>query len=100
MKAKTRVDNVENEQKAMQDLEEKRHEETVKESQKLHKESQTENTRISKFISTDQSTLERIRANLHEILQKSRVQKVNILLVIERSDTSVKEDDSMTRSNK
>jgi len=99
MMAKTRLDDVEKEQKVMQDLE-KKHEETVKESQKLHKESQTEETRISKVISTDQSTLERMRANLHEILQKARVEEVSIPLVTERSDTSIKEDDRMTRANK
>ena len=99
MMAKTRLDDVEKEQKVMQDLE-KKHEETVKESQKFHKESQTEETRISKVISTDQSTLERMRANLHEILQKARVEEVSIPLVTEWSDTSIKEDDRMTRANK
>ena len=62
----------------------------MKESQKLHKASQTENTRIGKVISTDQSTLERMRVSLHEILQKARVKEVNIPLVTERSDISVK----------
>ena len=51
----------------------------------MHKESQPEETRISKVIRTDQSTLERMRANLHEILQKARVEELNIPRVTERN---------------
>lgn len=53
----------------------------VREAQTMYKEVQVESNKLSKSISTEEANLERLRAKLHETLQKARVEEAEIPLV-------------------
>jgi len=60
---------------------EKEYEETAKEVQAGFKKIQVELRRLGKAITTEDSNLERLRARLHETLQKARVEEADIPLI-------------------
>ena len=57
---------------------EKEREDGVRTAQSAYKEAQANNTKLSKAINTEEATLERLRAKLHETLQKARVEEAEI----------------------
>lgn len=60
---------------------EKEFEDGVSTAQAAYKEAQSENKKLSKTINTEESNLERLRAKLHETLQKARVEEAEIPLL-------------------
>ena len=60
---------------------EKEHDVIVKEAQSVYKAAQSSNTKLSKTINTEEAILERLRAKLHETLQKARVEEAEIPLM-------------------
>ncbi len=74
---------------------EKALENIVQETQKEYKEAQAEKLNMSKKINTAESALERLRAKLHETLQKARVEEAEIpLLAVELSGQGDENKDS------
>ena len=74
---------------------EKELENIVQETQKEYKEAQAEKLNMSKKINTSESALERLRAKLHETLQKARVEEAEIpLLADELKDQDDEDKDS------
>lgn len=53
----------------------------VKEAQAEYREIHQEKVKLNKAINTEESTLERLRGDLHETLQKARVEEVELPLV-------------------
>ena len=60
---------------------EKDREDAVSTAQDAYKECLAENKKLSKTINTEESNLERLRAKLHETLQKARVEEAEIPLL-------------------
>mmetsp|Transcript_19655 Transcript_19655/g.39302 ORF Transcript_19655/g.39302 Transcript_19655/m.39302 type:complete len:762 (-) Transcript_19655:67-2352(-) len=60
--------------------EEKVNEQAVKDAQKVFADAQQERLQVSKSMNSEDGELERLRGELHEILQKSRVEEVNLPL--------------------
>eukprot|EP00559_Dactyliosolen_fragilissimus_P007056 CAMPEP_0184857402 /NCGR_PEP_ID=MMETSP0580-20130426/2557_1 /TAXON_ID=1118495 /ORGANISM="Dactyliosolen fragilissimus" /LENGTH=1342 /DNA_ID=CAMNT_0027352975 /DNA_START=182 /DNA_END=4211 /DNA_ORIENTATION=- len=85
--AKAKLAGVESELETAQEIE-KSQEDKVKNSQNEYKEAQVEQTRLNKTINTEESSLERLRAKLNEILQKSRVEQADLPLLNESDDLS------------
>ena len=89
--AKARLANAEAEvTKATED--EKELDLEVREAHAQHQEIYAEKQKLNKAINTEESTLERLRGKLHETLQKARVEKVDLPLVISTSTSSTKID--------
>lgn len=77
---------------------EKEREERVRTAQAAYKESQTSRTKLSKAINTEEATLERLRAKLHETLQKARVEEAEIPLI--GTDDAETATDNSSRSSR
>ena len=60
---------------------EKERDESVRSAQTQYKEAQAQNAKLGKTINTEESNLERLRATLHETLQKARVEEAEIPFV-------------------
>jgi len=76
---------------------EKENDELVKNALKIYKESQTAQANLAKSLNTEESNLERLRAKLHETLQKARVEEADVQLVDSNSN---KASDMSSRSSR
>ena len=79
-------------------------EEEVRAAQKKFADTQAERGRVSKAVTSEEAALERIRGKLHETLQKSRVEEVDLPMVGSRETSSEsgptdQEDDGMSSSH-
>ena len=80
---------------------EKGHEEAVKAAQSAYKKSQAKNTKLGKAINTEEATLERLRAKLHETLQKARVEEAEIPLIgIDDTDNTADHSSRSSRAKR
>lgn len=80
---------------------EKMKESEVTTAQEAYKEAQSEQKKLGKMINTEESNLERLRAKLHETLQKARVEEAEIpLLDLEDSEGSVGQSTRSSRTNR
>jgi len=80
---------------------EKSKETEVTTAQEGYKVAQAEQKKIGKMINTEESNLERLRAKLHETLQKARVEEAEIpLLDLEDSEESVGQSTRSSRTNR
>lgn len=80
---------------------EKMKESEVTTAQEAYKEAQSEQKKLGKMINTEESNLERLRAKLHETLQKARVEEAEIpLLDLEDSEESVGQSTRSSRTNR
>jgi len=77
--------------KAEQDVEKE-----VAAAQKAFTEAQSERLTISKSMNTEEAELERLRGELHEILQKARVEEVDLPLIKQKNKKgeNVEDDDA------
>jgi len=80
--AKAKLANTISEVEAAEDNE-KEHEDSAKDAQSAYKSVQTEQRQLGKSITTEESNLERLRAKLHETLQKARVEEADIPTIVD-----------------
>jgi structural maintenance of chromosome 1 len=64
---------------------EKQREDASREAQKDFTETQAERARVSKAVNAEEAALEKLRGQLHETLQKARVEEVELPLIAEGS---------------
>lgn len=72
---------------------EKKHEEEVQAAQAEYSEAQSERQKASKAVNNGETALERLRATLHETLQKARVEEVELPLLDGEKSHSDSEDE-------
>jgi len=97
--AKAKLANTISEVEAAEDNE-KEHEDSAKDAQAAYKEVQNEQRRLGKSITTEESNLERLRAKLHETLQKARVEEADIPIIMEPSSGLAGADSRSTRAKR
>jgi len=73
--------------------EEKEAEKKAAESQKEFAEAQSERIGISKSMNTEDAELERLRGELHEILQKARVEEVELPMIKQKKGKAGEEEE-------
>ncbi len=98
--SKAKLANIVSELEGMREIE-KQHEEGVGMAQSGYKECQKENSKLSKRINTEEANLERLRAKLHETLQKARVEEAEVpILDADVDDNSDSADASSQTSRR
>ncbi|GMH64712.1 hypothetical protein TrST_g10115 [Triparma strigata] len=80
---------------------EKSNEKNVKDAQKVFADAQGERMQVSKSMNSEDGELERLRGELHEILQKARVEEVTLptLKAGRREDADENDEDETTQSS-